>query len=153
MIPDSGCIRQAVLDSVSETFETMIFTHVDITEADDIDSWESSPFWASVDIVSPLKGYLLLVVPEDLAIDITKTLYGWQEAEEPAEIMVKDALAEMTNTITGRLMERLTSEDKTFELGLPETGDGIPDVSDDIEPYYFLIDDIPFAIFCFLATS
>ncbi len=85
-------------------------------------------------------------IPSDVVLDITKDLYGWMEEEDPAETIIQDALAELINTIAGRIMTRLIHEDISFELGLPDTGSHQHAPSDTAILYHFRINEQIFSL-------
>ncbi len=142
MTTASASICKTVLKAVSETFETMIFTQVaplgpagNELPADDKGAFAAIPeqsapgslqknYWTAIPILSPLKGSMLMEIPDPLAIELTKNLYGWVDDSQITEKVKQDALTELINTISGRLMRLLLPEDQTFELGLPELKDG-----------------------------
>ncbi|MBA4368747.1 MAG: hypothetical protein C0403_14055 [Desulfobacterium sp.] len=134
-------IKQAVFTAVSETFEAMIFTQIipsdlpDIgptsselieanTETPDSDLIESAfdqpVFYRSeINLIEPKSALFSMIFPTDLAISITKNLYGWMEENDPPEHLMQDSLAEIINTVTGKLMTILIDNQSTFTLGLP----------------------------------
>ncbi|MFZ5570550.1 MAG: chemotaxis protein CheX [Thermodesulfobacteriota bacterium] len=118
-----------LLQAVSETFETMIFTQVVLWNQPPGDLSKSSAavpprsYWCSIPVISPLKGSMLMIIPATLAVEITKNLYGWTDNAELTETVELDAIAELVNTISGRLLSFLLPEDQSFELGLPETSE------------------------------
>ncbi len=139
-------ICQKVMEAVSETFETMIFTQValwnsppsaqpeshrdttpaettEIPVATETPSHHSKCYWTRIPVLSPVEGTMLMQIPASLAVEITKNLYGWMDDSELTETVEVDAIAELINTISGRLMVLLLPEDQSFELGLPETSE------------------------------
>lgn len=140
--PASICER--VLEAVSETFETMIFTQVfpfqtarnerrtmeeegGVSGIDSAGTESGEPlsksYWTFIPVLSPVQGAMFMEIPSALAAEITKNLYGWMDESEMTEKVEQDALTELINTIAGRLMSLLLPEDRTFELGLPEIVD------------------------------
>ena len=73
----------------------------------------------SLQVVSP---YLLLtrvIMPKELAIRLTKTIYRDDE-KEISDTLLDDAVGEFLNTIIGTMMGDLTLGERIFEMGLPE---------------------------------
>ncbi len=138
-------LQQIVFESVSETFEAMIFTTVAPVDSPEPESPDQKMLRADVDSVNPIKGKMTLQMPPDLALEITKDVLGWMEDRDPEETMIRDALAELINTIAGRIMAKLIPEDESFELGLPGTG-GQPALIGTVETYYFMINDQMFSL-------
>jgi hypothetical protein len=134
-------IKQAVFTAVSETFEAMIFTQIvpsdlpDIdptspepvevnTEAQDSDLIESALdqpifYQSEINLIEPKSALFSMIFPTDLAISITKNLYGWMEVNDPPEHLIQDSLTEIINTVAGKLMTILIDNQSTFTLGLP----------------------------------
>ena len=124
MSPDKDQLKKITFESVSETFEAMIFSKVVATDAPVSFVHNSEILFASIKSLSPVKGKMTLRIPPDMALGITKDIYGWMEEEPPPQTMITDALAELINTIAGRIMTRLIPVEKMFELSLPITGTG-----------------------------
>jgi hypothetical protein len=134
-------IKQAVFAAVSQTFEAMIFTQIvpsdlpDIgptssesieanaepSDADLIESAFDQPIFyqSEINLIEPRSALFSMIFPTDLAISITKNLYGWMEESDPPENMIQDSLAEIINTVAGKLMTILLDNQSTFTLGLP----------------------------------
>jgi len=122
---DQGQLRTAIIASVSEIFEAMVFAMVAPAEYSLVEKpAEEKLMRTSISVKTPITGQLHLQVPEKFAVHITKDIFGWMEEEDPPEKMVQDTLAELINTIIGRLMAKLIPENETFELGLPEISEG-----------------------------
>jgi CheY-specific phosphatase CheX len=117
-------IIEAILEALGETMESLIFTEVEPVDplggGEEIDD----PIWSSIDIIKPFSGKLTLVMPRELIMEITGDLFGPDLEGPPAGSLIKDTLAEMLNTIAGKLMSSLIGLDQPLELGLPETGEG-----------------------------
>jgi len=142
MQTDADQIKQAAFAAVSETFEAMIFTqispsdpsvpsfptpeHKEIdTEAQISDSLETESFQPTfyqtgINLIKPNFAAFSMTFPTDLAIDITKNLYGWMEEENPPEHLIQDCLAEIINTVAGKLMSMLLDTRSTFALSMPD---------------------------------
>lgn len=139
---DEKRMEHAVFSAVSETFEAMIFTSIAPAEQPDISSlfpekseskaenrdldFPESEFHiptfyqAEIRLISPEKAIFSMIFPGDLAIHITKNLYGWMEENDPPESVIQDSLAEIINTAAGKLMTILLDDQSTFTLGLPD---------------------------------
>jgi CheY-specific phosphatase CheX len=143
MITDDQ-IKQAILAALTETFEAMIFTQITPTDIpnfippvpehikkgmhepinQDHESIETEPlkpfyYQTTINVEKPTNAIFTMTFPIDLAVNITKNLYGWMEKEDPPENVIQDSLSELINTVTGRVMSILLDEDRTFLLGLP----------------------------------
>ncbi|RJP75502.1 MAG: hypothetical protein C4522_21015 [Desulfobacteraceae bacterium] len=138
---DAQKLQQALFSAVSETFEAMIFTPIapaeepgisslfpetpeSMAENQDPDSPESefhkAKFYQTeIRLISPEKAFFSMIFPGDLAIRITKNLYGWMEENDPPERIIQDSLSEIINTIAGKLIMILLDDQSTFTLSLP----------------------------------
>ncbi len=139
-------LQQIIFESVSETFEAMLFTSVYQIPSPDSESNEMDMFVIQIDSLSPIEGRLTLEVPSDLGFEITKDIYSWQEDSPPSESMVKDTLAELINTIAGKLLGKAIPEDQSFELGLPETGNDVPEPGDTVVITHFEVNNHIFSL-------
>ena len=94
---------------------------------------EDTALWASILIMKPLRGEMVLAFSSAYAKQLTETIYGDMGAGETPDIAVHDAIAEIINTVAGRFLERLLPSDREFELGLPNTGwSDPPDVENEV---------------------
>jgi len=92
---------------------------------------KQNSLWTTIPIIKPLRGELALVFDSAYARLLTESIYGDMEEIEMSVITVLDAVAEIMNTIAGRFIGGLISDDKGFEMGLPNTGEGEPPASED----------------------
>ncbi|MEE9553447.1 MAG: chemotaxis protein CheX [candidate division Zixibacteria bacterium] len=80
--------------------------------------------WASIPLLKPLRGEMVIVFPSEYAAQLTESIYGALDSDSIKEITVNDAIAEIINIIAGCFAQELLPDDKRFELGLPNTGWG-----------------------------
>jgi CheY-specific phosphatase CheX len=113
--------------ALAETLESMAFMEVTAGLSDEEAPYDDELLWSGIDVAAPFQGRITLVMPQGLALEMTETMFGFGEIETPLEDLARDTLAEIINTLAGRLMAGIVPEDQTFELGLPETGEGWPD--------------------------
>ncbi len=78
--------------------------------------------WATIPILKPLRGEIVLIFPSDYAEQLTKAIFGGLDSEELNGGTVNDAVAEIINIIAGCFAQELFPDDKRYELGLPNTG-------------------------------
>jgi hypothetical protein len=151
MHSDPSFIKQAVADAVAETFETMIFTQVAVAQdrdgaiqfaesvTDENGSGRTPPdqnahaesfYQVEIHLTDPEKVLFYMIFPTNLAVAITKNLYGWMEEDDPPRNLVQDSLTEVINTVAGKLMTILIDDHSTFSLGLPSFK-----ALDEIAPY------------------
>lgn len=116
----------AVIEAVKDTFETMAF--MEVTPMDEENRLEmEEPLWATIEIMEPVQGRFTLVIPNALAEEITETLFISDTESPIAENLALDTLAELVNTIAGRLMSDQVNLEHTLSIGLPEYGRGLPE--------------------------
>ena len=100
----------------------------------------------SLQVVSP---YLLLtriIIPKELAVNLTKTIYRDDE-KDITDTLLDDTVGEFLNTIIGTMMGDLTLGERIFEMGLPEKAkekQAVP--ADDFRSYCFRIEETPFCV-------
>jgi CheY-specific phosphatase CheX len=122
----SADLKESVYEAVAETLESMVFMEAVLEEPGDPESLGSKPLGSSIVIKQPFTARATLYMPIELARELTMNILGAYDEEILSDEIVRDALAELINTIAGRLMAKLTPEDQTFELGLPEPVEGGP---------------------------
>jgi hypothetical protein len=119
----------ALGDSLSETIEQVAFEEVipdpDLPPSDGPENFAPEIAWAMIEIIDPLPGTLALILPAELHCHLTSSVYSIPPGEL-TETMLLDDVAELINTIAGRLMARLLSPMDPFRLGLPRSGRGNP---------------------------
>jgi CheY-specific phosphatase CheX len=126
MIQCDTAVKSAMVSAVTETMENMAFEQVE--EAPDTSAPAGDVIWASMPVIRPSKAEISIELSTDYAKAVTEALFGFME-NGPDENIVRDALAEMLNTIGGRFMAQMTPAKQEFELGLPSVGTGKSKVS------------------------
>lgn len=140
-------LKAAAESAVAETFESMVFMDVVPVSKQEADIQAQGRVWSCIDVKSPLKTRLSLIIPEDLAREITFDILGFEDEGELSMEMLVDVMAELINTIAGRFVAKVTPEDETFELGLPESGSGEPDTNPEAMQIFFEADDFFISLF------
>lgn len=109
-------IQPHLLNSVLVTLENMAFAQVEALKT----------YWAKLKFLEPVKGELSVIFPETLARELAESIYGTAPDDDDGlnAKVISDVSAELANMIAGQLMELLLPENKSFSLGLPETGTG-----------------------------
>ncbi|MDY6853020.1 MAG: chemotaxis protein CheX [Thermodesulfobacteriota bacterium] len=131
-------LAEKIFEAVAETFENMAFMEAVPVSSDDVEpSSDSTLLWSRIAVLQPVEGELTLLASEGLAGEITEAIFGETDEDASPDDMAFDALAELINTIAGRLMAELIPQDQAFELGLPETGKGWPQGSEEEIAYHF----------------
>lgn len=116
-------IYKAMFEAVRETFETMAFVEV-AEQSDEVGiTIPTEEIWVSILINNPLQGELRLALPQNLLTTMTADMFSIDSAEVE-ENQRHDILAEILNTLAGVFMTKLIPDDQTYQLGLPERGEG-----------------------------
>ncbi len=77
-------------------------------------------FYTHLPIYKPSPAMVGLVVPQDLALQLSGAMMMLDFNMEDDEFEVMDVLSEVTNTLAGSLLTNLMPAGESFELGLPE---------------------------------
>ncbi|NCD33961.1 MAG: hypothetical protein EOL87_11175 [Spartobacteria bacterium] len=109
----NNVLANAMQQAVSESLENMVFMAVEPMKL----------VWAKVDVLAPFDGSVSVAFPERLLKEVATEIYG-EMGKGGSESVMRDAIAEVTNVIAGRIMNFLVSSEEEFQLGLPETGFG-----------------------------
>ncbi len=122
MTENSPLISAKIAEAVSETFGNMAFLDVapvqDATLPEDV----QQVIWAKLLIHDPIQSEMMLYIPESALSTIAKSIYAIPEDELSSQIKI-DCIAELLNTIAGRFLTDILPADRSFQLGLPETGE------------------------------
>lgn len=118
---DIDKLREIIVTAVMETLENMAF--MEVIQTDQSEPESPDLLKASILVHDPFPGELRLVMPRELAATIAEALYSPTDESEIDKLLL-DVLAELLNTIAGRVMAEVVSHEDTFRLGLPETGVG-----------------------------
>jgi len=121
MTEPMGKLNAAMHLAVSDTFASMAF--MDVVPADKATAPrpEENLFWASLLIHDPIQSEIRLYMPEELITGMAETIYSGL-ADELGEGAKKDLIAELVNTLVGRFLGEILPPNRSFQLGLPETG-------------------------------
>jgi CheY-specific phosphatase CheX len=114
---------QAMLDAVRMTFENMAFLEVTEQSPEVLLEMPLESVWVSILIHDPIQLELRLVLAQSLLSEMTADMFSI-ELEEIAETQRLDIVAELLNTLAGLFMTNLLPDDQTYQLGLPEHGEG-----------------------------
>ncbi|SKA89817.1 Chemotaxis phosphatase CheX [Paucidesulfovibrio gracilis DSM 16080] len=125
-------VKEAVHSAVSATMEEMFF----------LEPQASDFLWSKVRVLEPCTGSVTMAFPRTLLIQAAHGLFG--EQERIREQMLWDTLAEVVNTVAGRIMSNLLPPDSTFRLSVPESGTGWP--AKDGEPILYMTDGGGFVV-------
>ena len=130
MDPAPDAITQAVVTTMNDA----AFMDLVVTDAPQAPLPAAQyAIWARMAVTAPVRGEFICLGPLTLIAEATATIHARQfdvptpaSPDDPTVLMLRDTMAELLNTIGGLIMETLTPGDASFQLGLPETGLGLP---------------------------
>ena len=100
----------------------------------------------SLQVVSPYLLVTRIIMPKELAIRLTKTIYRDDE-KEISDTLLDDTVGEFLNTIIGTMMGDLTFGERIFEMGLPEkVKEELESPSGHARRYFFSIEEFYFVV-------
>lgn len=141
-------LKQAMKNAVSQTFENMAFMEVIEHYDQEFTLPQDDLAWASLVIKDPVQGEIRMALPASALAQLTATIFAL-EPSEVDENKSRDILHELLNTIAGLFMTKLLPENQTFDIGLPESGQGeLPQADQDTLTWRLLTgDEMPLQIF------
>jgi chemotaxis protein CheX len=116
-------IKEIVLESAKEVFETMIF--MDITETTEPDS--DIEGWAILGLITfrgAMEGCLAICCSTPCAQTISMNMLGIDSAEQVSEADTCDAIGEVANMIVGRVKKHLAKTVGNIEISIPSVVNG-----------------------------
>ncbi|WP_022663072.1 chemotaxis protein CheX [Paucidesulfovibrio longus] len=125
-------VKQAVNSAVNATMEEMFF----------VESRESDFLWSKVRVLEPCEGSVTLAFERNLLEHVAQAIFG--EQERIREQTLWDTLAEVVNTVAGRVMSALLPPQTPFRLSVPENGTGWPPKGS--EPTLYVTDEGGFVV-------
>jgi CheY-specific phosphatase CheX len=102
-------------------FEQLAFMFGDELEDDEIETSANKFLQASMGFKGPQQGTVSIVVPMTISTLLTTNILGLEEDQKIDDDSAIDALKELLNTITGRLMTAMFGEDVVMDLTIPVT--------------------------------
>lgn len=114
--------KKHVISVIEDIYETMLFMDAMFVEDDEVEYADmeiEDPQEARLLINHPFPGEIVLTVPDEMVLSMAESLFMLSEDEIDAQVK-QDVLNEILNTISGRIMAKVTPQDKSFKLGLPE---------------------------------
>jgi hypothetical protein len=116
-LKENDSLAKALIRAVSSAIEKIAFEEPEVLpEPVDIQD-EAVSF--SLPVVSPYLLQTRIIIPKELAVQLTKTIYRDDEKDITDELL-DDTVGEFLNTIIGTMMGELTLGKRIFEMGLPE---------------------------------
>jgi CheY-specific phosphatase CheX len=108
--------------AISNVLETMFFLPVQfIEDACPLKEWfpgDQVLIGATIRFTGPVSGSYFLLIPDDMAKEITINFLGFSK-EEISDPQEKDTIKEALNMIGGYILSQIDKADE-FQLGIPE---------------------------------
>jgi hypothetical protein len=143
-LKENDSLGKALISAVSAAIEKIAFEESEVLPGPVDIKGEAISF--SLPVVSPYLLQTRIIIPKELAIQLTKTIYRDDEKDITDELL-DDTVGEFLNTIIGTMMGELTLGKRIFEMGLPEKVREKEEVPNDYSRRYFF--SIEESAFCF----
>ena len=135
-------LKETIIEVIEDVFENMLF--MDAIYKEVVDDKEI-PDHVEVRLLvnHPFPGEFVFQAPKNFVSQAAGTLFMAEEGDVD-EQMFNDVMNELLNTISGRIMAKITPEGKSFKLGLPEKMVSESFILDNEESdldFYFEVDD------------
>ncbi|MCK5202206.1 MAG: chemotaxis protein CheX [Spirochaetales bacterium] len=109
-------IREAMIKAIESVFSEMIF--IDTLHIDEAPENFTYTQILYIDIISPVKGYIIAYLPLELRKTIVETIHSidWDEMHATE---IDDCLLEILNVIAGNFMADLLGRDVKYNISFP----------------------------------
>ncbi len=117
-------IKQSILDSAKETFETMIFLPFGNTHAQPVPE-DSPALIGAITFTGPLQGAFSILCRREGAEKIARSMLMTEPEQliEPADIC--DAFGELTNLVIGGIKSRINEIIQDIQISIPSVTEGL----------------------------
>ena len=116
---DSSKTVEALINAVSEPFETMAFSEVmGYKELEFMPKWTSDAVGASISIDHPIDVILTIAFKKEHAKGILDTIYALENPDDYENIL-PDFIGEFANTVAGKFAKEIQRDEGDINLGLP----------------------------------
>ena len=135
-------LKETIIEVIEDIFENMLFMDAIYKENPENDDIINS-VEVRLLVNHPFPGEFVFKAPKQFISEAAGTLFMAEEGDID-EKMFNDVMSELLNTISGRIMAKITPEDKSFKLGLPEQMQSqsfILDNDDSDLDFFFEVDD------------
>lgn len=137
-------LTDAITNAVSDTLENLAFMEVmPVPDAGDTPR-EEALLAAALLIYEPYRGEIRLELPRPLLEEIFQTVFGLLEEETGPDL--NDLLAELLNTIAGRMLIELLPANQPFQFGLPVLNPAADCAMDTWTRWHFCTDSHQFTV-------
>lgn len=119
-------LQSALTHAIACTMEKMTFEEIEVVDFPINPETMRDGVWAVLEIHQPLAGEVVLELSKEYGAQLAREVCATAEDAEIKDEIVHDVVAEILNTLAGRFVDDLVSAQLKFELGLPITGNGRP---------------------------
>jgi len=113
--------RKVLYEVCFSVFEQLAFMFGEEFEEDDMEISADKFLRATMEFNGPEKGTVALVIPITITSLMAANILGLEDDQPIEDETAVDALKELLNTITGRLMTSLFGEEVVIDLSIPQT--------------------------------
>jgi len=113
--------QQILRDVCFSVFEQLAFMFGDEFDEDELDIEDESFLRAVMGFKGTRLGTVIIVVPKQICNLLARNILGIDDDQDIDEDSPVDALKELLNTITGRLVTALFGDEVVVDLTIPET--------------------------------
>lgn len=113
--------RKILHDVCFSVFEQLAFMFGDELEDDELETGSGTFLRATMGFRGQMQGSVSIVVPETISTTLAANILGLDDDQEVYPETALDALRELLNTITGRLMTEIFGEEAVIDLSIPVT--------------------------------
>ena len=125
---------------LEETLENMAFVSVEESTEAEVSELKQEMVGANLLITEPELLEMRLDVSKELLYQIAETMYT-MDRDELENQLINDLLAEILNTLAGRLMTEILPPETNFALSIPELADEEESTSE--LKFYYIAEDCP----------
>ncbi len=111
-------LKEALLDSAREVFETMVFMALEEADADEA-GVEEPALLGTITFKGPLEGCLGICCGQACAHAIATSMLGMGSNDELGEGDVGDAVGEIANMVLGAFKARIQNDSGAIEVSIP----------------------------------
>ena len=137
-------LEKSLIKSVLAAMENIVFEEPEVLPEPVKITGETVSL--SLQVVSPYLLVTRIIMPKELGIRLTKTIYRDDE-KEISDSLLEDTVGEFLNTIIGTMMGDLTLGERIFEMGLPErVKEELESPAGHARRYFFSIEEFHFSV-------